>query len=99
MRLGNWAVEQKNKLVDSKEDILVSGEFKSMASLDPRVALYWVAAQEVLEKLKLRDALQLRCFFVADVREMQWQVREGSIDIAFIALIALNPSKKIEGSS
>jgi len=85
-------------LVDSKGEILISGEFRNFASLDPSVAPYGFAAQQVLEKLKRREALQSKWVFVANSGEMQKQVMEGKIDLAFIPLATLNPSKKIEGS-
>jgi len=96
---GKLVLWSKNPdLVDAKGEVLISGEFRNIASLDPNVAPYGFAAQQVLEKLKRREALQSKWIFVANSGEMQKQVMEGKIDLAFIPLATLNPSKKIEGS-
>lgn len=96
---GKLVLWSKNpNLVDNKGEILISGEFRNIASLDPSVAPYGFAAQQVLEKLKRREALQSKWIFVANSGEMQKQVMEDKIDLAFIPLATLNPSKKIEGS-
>jgi len=96
---GKLVLWSKNpNLVDAKGEVLISGEFRNIASLDPSVAPYGFAAQQVLEKLKRREALQSKWIFIANSGELQKQVMEDKIDLAFIPLATLNPSKKIEGS-
>jgi molybdate transport system substrate-binding protein len=85
-------------LVDSKGDVLVTGNFRSFASLDPKVGPYGSGVQEVLEKLGLKETLKSKWIFISNSGEMRKQVMEGTLDMAFLPLATLNPSKKIEGS-
>lgn len=96
---GKLVLWSKNpSLVDTKGEVLLSDGFRNVASLDPKVAPYGVAAQEVLEKLNRLEELRSKWVFIENSGEMQKQVLEGKVDLAFIPLATLNPSKKIEGS-
>ena len=86
------------KLVDTKGNVLNSEEFRNLALLNPKIVPYGVAAQQVLEKLGRWDSLQSKLVIMENSGEMQKQVLKGTIDLAFIPLATLNPSKKVEGS-
>lgn len=96
---GKLVLWSKNpKLVDTKGDILNSTEFRTLALLNPKIAPYGMAAQQVLEKLGHWDSLQPKLVIMENSGEIQNQVLNGTIDLAFIPLATLNPSKKVEGS-
>jgi len=96
---GKLVLWSKNpKVVDTKGEVLSSGEFKTLALLNPKVAPYGVAAQQILEKLGQWNNLQSKLVVMGSSGDMYKQVLEGKIDLAFIPLATLNPSKKVEGS-
>lgn len=96
---GKLVLWSKNpNLVDSKGEVLASGNFQSFASLDPKVGPYGSGVQEVLNTLGLKDKLKSKWIFISNSGEMRKQVMEGTLDMAFLPLATLNPSKKIEGS-
>lgn len=96
---GKLVLWSKNpKLVDTKGEVLNSGEFRNIALLDPKLAPYGVAAHQVMEKLGVFNKLQSKLVIVENSGEMQKQVMNGTMDLAFIPLATLNPSKKVEGS-
>jgi molybdate transport system substrate-binding protein len=86
------------KLVDTKGEVLNSGEFRNIALLDPKLAPYGVAAYQVLEKLGVLSKVESKLVILGNSGEMQKQVLDGNIDLAFIPLATLNPNKKVEGS-
>lgn len=86
------------KLVDTKGSVLITGGFRNIASLDSKLAPYGAAAEQVLAKLGVWDKVKSKLVILENSREMQKQVMEGTIDLAFIPLATLNPSKKVEGS-
>jgi molybdate transport system substrate-binding protein len=85
-------------LVDSKGEILSSDKFKSLAFADPKTAPYGVAAQQVLTKLNLLEKLTPKIQTFADSGIVKKQLLDNKVDIVFLPLSVLNPSKKIEGS-
>ncbi|MDD2814456.1 MAG: molybdate ABC transporter substrate-binding protein [Thiotrichaceae bacterium] len=85
-------------LVDAKGEVLATGNFRNFASLDPKVGPYGSGVQEVLTKLGLKEKLKSKWIFISNSGEMRKQVMEGTLDMAFLPLATLNPSKKIEGS-
>jgi len=96
---GKLVLWSKNpSLVDNKGDVLATENFRSFASLDPKVGPYGSGTQEVLEKLGLKEKLKSKWIFISNSGEMRKQVMEGTLDMAFLPLATLNPSKKIEGS-
>lgn len=98
---GQLVLWSKNPtLVDSKGEILTTGNFKKIAIVDPKIASYGVAARQVLEKLQRWDTLRPKLVFVPNAGEMQRQVLSGEVDLGFIPLVMLNPSAQeaIEGS-
>ena len=87
-------------LVDAKGEVLHSEKFQHIAVLDRQNAPhgYGIATRQVLEKLKLWDTLQPKLVFIDNSAEMKKQTQEGTVELAFLPLAALNPSKKVEGS-
>ena len=91
-----WAKDPN--LVDAKGEVLAKGNFRSFASLDPKVGPYGSGVQEVLTKLGVKEKLKSKWIFISNSGEMRKQVMEGTLDMAFLPLATLNPGKKIEGS-
>lgn len=97
--LGKLVLWSSNpNLVDNKAQVLKSPTLQKLGILDPKVAIYGVASEQLLEKLGLWTALQPKLVLIGNALELQQQVLAGTIDMAFIPLVTLNPNKKIEGS-
>lgn len=97
--LGKLVLWSKNpNLVDSKGEVLKTHNFQKIGILDPKVAIYGIASRQVLERMGAWDSVQEQLFPSNSAVELQQHVLEGSIDMAFLPLVTLNPSKKIEGS-
>ncbi|MDD2815549.1 MAG: molybdate ABC transporter substrate-binding protein [Thiotrichaceae bacterium] len=91
-----WSL--KPELVDSRGDILKTGNFNKIALPDPKNNIYGWAAQQALINLELWDQLQPKIVLTANLSETQQKIQSGEVDLGFIALSLLNPHKKIEGS-
>jgi molybdate transport system substrate-binding protein len=85
-------------LVDSRGDVLKTGNFNKLAIPDPKNSNYGLAAQQVLISLGLWEKLQPKIVFTADLSETQQKIQSGEVDLGFVALSLLNPNKKVEGS-
>ncbi len=96
---GKLVLWSKNpNLVDNKGDVLKTHNFQKVGILDPKVAIYGATSQQTLEKIEIWEAIQPKLVFMNNAVELQQHVLDGSLDMAFIPLVTLNPSKKIEGS-
>jgi molybdate transport system substrate-binding protein len=96
---GKLVLWSKNpNLVDAKGEVLKTKKFQTIAILDPKVAIYGMASRQILEKLDIWETLQPQLVLMNNALELQQHVLDGSIDLTFIPLVTLNPSKKIEGS-
>lgn len=91
---------KKPALVDSKGEVLKSGNFRNIVILDRKNAAYGygMASRQVLEELHLWDKLQDKLVFMDNSGEIYKQVSEDKFDLAFIPLATLNPNQKVEGS-
>ena len=97
--LGKLVLWSKNpNLVDNKGEVLKTDRFQKIGILDPKVAIYGATAQQTLEKLEVWETIQPKLVLMNNALELQQHVLDGSIDMTFIPLVTLNPSKKIEGS-
>ncbi|MDD2814679.1 MAG: molybdate ABC transporter substrate-binding protein [Thiotrichaceae bacterium] len=97
--LGKLVLWSKNpNLVDSKGEVLKTDNFQKIGILDPKIAIYGIASQQVLERLSVWDKVQAKLFSTNSAVELQQRVLDGSLDMAFLPLVTLNPNKKIEGS-
>lgn len=88
----------KPDLVDSRGEVLKTGNFNKLAIPEPRNNVYGWAAQQVLMSLGLWEKLQPKIVFTENLSETQQKIYSGEVDLGFVALSLLNPSKKVEGS-
>jgi molybdate transport system substrate-binding protein len=72
--------------VDAQGKILSSGQFRHLALAQPKLAPYGLAAQQVLEKLKLWDKLQPRLVFGESVSQTHQFVASGNAELGFLPL-------------
>ena len=86
------------ELVDSRGDILKTGNFNKLGIPDPKNNIYGWAAQQALINLGLWDKLQAKIVFTANISETHQKIQSGEIELGFIALSLLNSQKKVEGS-
>lgn len=85
-------------LVDERGDVLRSS-FRRLAIANPRVAPYGLAAQQVLEKLGLWQAVQERLVLGENIAQTFQFTASGSAEIGFVAYSQVNaPGKAVEGS-
>lgn len=91
-----WSL--KPELIDSRGDVLKTGNFNKLAIPDPRNSAYGWAAQQVLISLDLWETLQPKIVFTANLSEAHQKIQSGEVDLGFVALSLLNPHKKVEGS-
>jgi molybdate transport system substrate-binding protein len=97
--LGELVSWSKNpNLVDTKGDVLKTNNFQKIGFLDPSMAIYGKASQQILERFGVWDTVQPKLFLTNSVLELKQRVLDNTIELIFIPLVALNPSKKIEGS-
>lgn len=97
--IGKVALWSRNpELVDSRGDVLKTGNFNTLAIPDPRNSVYGWGAQQVLISLGLWEKLQPKIVFTANLSETQQKIQSGEVDLGFVALSLLNPNKKVEGS-
>jgi len=96
---GKLVLWSKNpNLVDGKGLVLKTPHFQKLGILDPKVAIYGAASQQLLEKLDVWTEIQPKLVLASNALELQQQVLDGRLDMALIPLVTLNPNKKIEGS-
>lgn len=73
-------------VVDDKGEVLKSATFQHLAIAAPKTAPYGTAAQEVLEKLGLKDSLQAKIVQGDSIAQTQQFVSSGNAELGFVAL-------------
>lgn len=97
--IGKLALWSKNpKLVDTKGDVLLTGNFEHI--IIPKIPenSYGNMAKIVLENMKLWSALEAKVIFAPNVADARDMIAAEKAELGFTALSLLNPQKKIEGS-
>lgn len=74
-----------SSLEDLDADTLSKIEFNNLAIANPKLAPYGLAAEQVLENLKLREQLQEQLVFAENVAQAFAFVYTGNADLGFIA--------------
>ena len=74
-----------SSLEDLDADTLSKIEFNNLAIANPKLAPYGLAAEQVLENLKLREQLQEQLVFAENVAQAFAFVHTGNADLGFIA--------------
>lgn len=77
------------RYVDAQGKILSNGQFRHLALAQPKLAPYGLAAQQVLENLKLRDKLQPRLVFGESVSQTYQFIASGNAELGFLPLSAV----------
>lgn len=83
----------KNGFVDASGNILRSPRFAHLALAQPKLAPYGLAAQQVLEKLKLWQDLQPRLVYGENIGQTWQFIDSGNAELGFIARSQLPPGR------
>ncbi|WP_232819396.1 molybdate ABC transporter substrate-binding protein [Saccharospirillum mangrovi] len=78
------------------EALLRSGDFNRLAVANPRLAPYGEAAMEVLEKLRLTEAVQNKTVQGQNIAQTHQFVATGNADIGFVALSQILQDGRVE---
>lgn len=73
-------------VVDNNGVVLKTGAFQHLAIATPKTAPYGTAAQEVLEKLGLKDTLKAKIVQGDSITQTQQFVSSGNAELGFLAL-------------
>lgn len=95
-RLTLWSINPE--LVDSKGEILKTGNFKHLLIPHTERAGYGVAAKQALKRLGIWENVKDKLIMYDDAAGLFDRIRSGEAELAFVPLALLNPSKQIEGS-
>ena len=96
-RLVLWSA--RANLVDARGEVLRAASFRRLAIANPRLAPYGAAAQEVMEKLGVWAALQLRLVVGENIAQAYQFVSSGNAELGFIAYAQIRePGKDPAGS-
>lgn len=79
-----WSAD-KDK-VDSRGDVLKSGQFQYLALANPKLAVYGAAGETVLNRLGLLDAVKSRIVTAENITQAYQFIATGNADLGFIAL-------------
>jgi molybdate transport system substrate-binding protein len=72
--------------VDSKGEVLKSGQFQYLALANPKFAVYGAAGEEVLKKMGVLDAVQSKIVNAENLTQAYQFVATGNADLGFVAL-------------
>ena len=78
-----WSADKSR--VDADGKVLINGQFHHLALAQPKLAPYGLAAQQVLEKLKLWERLQDKLVMGENVSQTRQFIESGNAELGFIA--------------
>lgn len=96
-RLVLWSA--KPGVVDDKGEVLRRGAFAHLAVANPKTAPYGAAAQEVLRKLGLADALAAKLVTGENIAQTHQFVASGNAELGFVALSQVWADGRLTGGS
>lgn len=76
----------KEGVVDSQGAVLKQGGFSHLALANPKLAPYGVAAEEVMQKLGVLDALKSKLVLGENITQAYQFVASGNAELGFVAL-------------
>lgn len=85
--------------VDAKGEVLKKNQFKHLSIANPKTAPYGTAAVEVMEKLKLTDALKPKLVEGSNITQAYQFVATGNAELGFVALSQVYKDGKLTGGS
>jgi molybdate transport system substrate-binding protein len=86
-------------LVDTKGEILKTGDFKHLALANPKTASYGTAAVEAMTKLGLLSTLQPRFVQGENIAQTHQFILTGNAELGFVALSQVFKDGKFTGGS
>jgi molybdate transport system substrate-binding protein len=86
-------------LVDAKGEVLARGNFAHLALANPKLAPYGAAAVEVLNKLKLHDALAPKFVQGENIAQTHQFVVSGAAPLGFVAMSQVFEDGKLKSGS
>lgn len=86
-------------LVDAKGEVLARGNFAHLALANPKLAPYGAAAVEVLNKLKLHDALAPKFVQGENIAQTHQFVVSGAASLGFVAMSQVFEGGKLKSGS
>lgn len=90
----------KADYVDAKGEVLKKNAFEHLAIANPKTAPYGAAAVQVLEKLKLTEAVKPKLVEGSNITQAHQFVATGNAELGFVALSQVYKDGKVtEGSS
>ncbi|QVM93490.1 molybdate ABC transporter substrate-binding protein [Pseudomonas entomophila] len=95
--LALWSA--KPGYVDTKGEVLKKNEFKHLSIANPKAAPYGLAATQVLDKLKLTEAIKTKIVEGQNITQAFQFVSTGNAELGFVALSQVYKDGKIEKGS
>ncbi len=93
-----WSADANT--VDSKGEVLKTGNYAHLAVGNPKTAPYGAAAYEVLEKLGLMDSVKSKFVQGENITQVKQFVETGNAELGFVATSQVyKDGKLIKGSS
>lgn len=96
-KLALWSADAQT--VDGTDAVLKRNTFKHLAIANPKLAPYGAAAQQVLGKLGLADAVKDKLVTGENIGQTQQFVASGNAEIGFVALSQIMLDGKLTGGS
>lgn len=91
-----WSAQPN--LIDSKGEVLRQGQFNQLALPNPQYCVCGMVAQQVMHNLGVWEQLQPKLKYYESVSHVYQAIANGEVELGFITLSMLNPSKRISGS-
>lgn len=95
--LALWSA--KPNFIDEQLRVLKTGQFNKIALANPKLAPYGAAAVEVLEKLDLVKATQLKWVQGENIAQTYQFIFTGNADLGFVALSQIMQNSKLKSGS
>lgn len=95
--LALWSA--KEGYVDANGDVLKANQFEHLSIANPKAAPYGLAATEVLDHLKLTDAVKAKIVEGQNISQAYQFVSTGNAELGFVALSQVYKDGKLTGGS
>ena len=95
--LALWSA--KAGYVDAKGEVLKANQFEHLSIANPKAAPYGLAATEVLDHLKLTDAVKAKMVEGQNISQAYQFVSTGNAELGFVALSQVYKDGKLTGGS
>lgn len=89
----------KDGYVDSKGEVLKTGDFKHLSLANPKTAPYGAAAIETMKQLGILDSLQARVVQGENISQAHQFISTGNAELGFVALSQVFKDGKVTSGS